>query len=81
MLQQVNELTSKLKSAPLGPMNELARKMEAFEQRVASAERRAASIGVDIKGGTRIDWDGKPGTAPEAGDAIARFLAANPSEK
>lgn len=81
MLQQVNELTSRLKSAPLGPKTELARKLEAFEQRVASAERRAASTGVDVKGGSRIDWDGKAGAAPEAGDAIARFLAANPSEK
>jgi phage shock protein A len=75
LLQQVNELTRDIRTSPLGPQTELAQKFEAFERRVASAERRA---GPEPRGGDILDWDENRGV-PEARDAIARFLSGKES--
>jgi phage shock protein A len=76
LLQQVNELAGELKAAPLGPETDLAQKFESFERRVASVERRARAAEADNRGGVVLDWDSNKG-APEARDAIARFLSNN----
>jgi hypothetical protein len=77
LLAQVNDLTRDLKTAPLGPQTELAQKLEAFERRVTSVERRASLTAAEARGGAVIDFEGGP---PEAGPAIARCLNGDPEK-